>query len=119
MRRQVGERLRLKVTPRGGSRSTRVLDKQEAHIEQLLREVAKERVSVLVVDEPVGPTSFAVLRRVRRALMRAPGISARPPRATAEPWIPMASGTTPVCVGEATSRSFPFCFMLTRNTWLP
>jgi ribosome-binding factor A len=41
MRRQVGERLRLKSTPGLDFEIDRVLD-QEAHIEQLLREVAKK-----------------------------------------------------------------------------
>ncbi len=41
MRRQVGERLRLKATPGLEFEVDRVLD-QEAHIEQLLREVAKK-----------------------------------------------------------------------------
>jgi ribosome-binding factor A len=41
MRRQVGERLRLKVTPGLDFEVDRVLE-QEARIEQLLREVAKK-----------------------------------------------------------------------------
>jgi ribosome-binding factor A len=41
MRRQVGERLRLKVTPELTFEIDRVLE-QEDHIEQLLREVAKK-----------------------------------------------------------------------------
>jgi ribosome-binding factor A len=41
MRRQVGERLRLKATPGLDFEVDRALD-QEAHIEQLLREVAKK-----------------------------------------------------------------------------
>ena len=41
MRRQVGERLRLKVTPELAFEPDTMLE-QEAHIEQLLREVAKK-----------------------------------------------------------------------------
>jgi ribosome-binding factor A len=41
MRRQVGERLRLKLTPGLDFEVDHVLD-QEAHLEQLLREVAKK-----------------------------------------------------------------------------
>jgi tRNA pseudouridine55 synthase len=65
-------------------------------------------VSILVVDKPVGPTSFAVLRRVRRALMRVPGAPARPPKLGHGGTLdPMASGVLPVCVGEAT-KVMPF-----------
>jgi tRNA pseudouridine55 synthase len=60
-------------------------------------------VSVLVVDKPVGPTSFAALKRVRRALMRASGASERAPKLGHGGTLdPMASGVLPVCVGEAT-----------------
>jgi tRNA pseudouridine55 synthase len=60
-------------------------------------------VSVLVVDKPVGPTSFAVLRRVRRALVRASGGAERAPKLGHGGTLdPMASGVLPVCVGEAT-----------------
>jgi tRNA pseudouridine55 synthase len=60
-------------------------------------------VSVLVVDKPVGPTSFAVLRRVRRALVRARGGAERAPKLGHGGTLdPMASGVLPVCVGEAT-----------------
>jgi tRNA pseudouridine55 synthase len=65
-------------------------------------------VSVLVVDKPVGPTSFAVLRCVRRALMRATGGGQRPPKLGHGGTLdPMASGVLPVCVGEAT-KVIPF-----------
>jgi tRNA pseudouridine55 synthase len=60
-------------------------------------------VTVLVVDKPVGPTSFTVVRRLRGALARAWD---RPKRqlkvghgGTLDP---MASGVLPICVGEAT-----------------
>ncbi len=60
-------------------------------------------MSVLVVDKPVGPTSFAVLRRVRRALVRASGGAERAPKLGHGGTLdPMASGVLPVCVGEAT-----------------
>ena len=65
-------------------------------------------MSILVVDKPVGPTSFAVLRRVRRALMRASGASERAPKLGHGGTLdPMASGVLPVCVGEAT-KVIPF-----------
>jgi tRNA pseudouridine55 synthase len=61
-------------------------------------------VGVLIVDKPVGPTSFEVVRRVRRALSRLRGD--RKPRdlkvghgGTLDP---LASGVLPVCLGEAT-----------------
>lgn len=60
-------------------------------------------MSVLVVDKPVGPSSFAVLRRVRWALIRATGGAGRPPKLGHGGTLdPMASGVLPVCVGEAT-----------------
>ena len=60
-------------------------------------------MSVLVVDKPVGPTSFAVLRRVRRALVRSRGGAERAPKLGHGGTLdPMASGVLPVCVGEAT-----------------
>ena len=65
-------------------------------------------MSVLVVDKPVGPTSFAVLKRVRRALMRAGNGTARAPKIGHGGTLdPMASGVLPVCVGEAT-KVIPF-----------
>jgi len=65
-------------------------------------------VSVLVVDKPVGPTSFAVLKRVRRALMRAGSGTERAPKLGHGGTLdPMASGVLPVCVGEAT-KVIPF-----------
>jgi len=65
-------------------------------------------VSVLVVDKPVGPTSFAVLKQVRRALMRIPNGGERAPKLGHGGTLdPMASGVLPVCVGEAT-KVIPF-----------
>ncbi len=60
-------------------------------------------MSVLVVDKPVGPSSFAVLKRVGRALMPPCGQGRRPPKLGHGGTLdPMASGVLPVCVGEAT-----------------
>jgi tRNA pseudouridine55 synthase len=60
-------------------------------------------VSVLVVDKPAGPTSFAVCKKVRWALARQWG---RPMRGVkvghGGTLDPMASGVLPICVGEAT-----------------
>jgi tRNA pseudouridine55 synthase len=65
-------------------------------------------VSVLVVDKPVGPTSFAVLKQVRRALVRARGGAGRAPKLGHGGTLdPMASGVLPVCLGEAT-KVIPF-----------
>jgi tRNA pseudouridine55 synthase len=65
-------------------------------------------VSILVVDKPVGPTSFAVLRSVRRALMRIGDSPERAPKLGHGGTLdPMASGVLPVCVGEAT-KVIPF-----------
>jgi tRNA pseudouridine55 synthase len=65
-------------------------------------------VSVLVVDKPIGPTSFAVLRQVQRALMRANRGTERAPKIGHGGTLdPMASGVLPVCVGEAT-KILPF-----------
>jgi tRNA pseudouridine55 synthase len=65
-------------------------------------------VSVLVVDKPIGPTSFAVLKRVRQALMRASGGTARQHKIGHGGTLdPMASGVLPVCLGEAT-KVMPF-----------
>jgi tRNA pseudouridine55 synthase len=65
-------------------------------------------VSILVVDKPVGPTSFAVLKRVRRALMRAGSGHARSFKIGHGGTLdPMASGVLPVCVGEGT-KVIPF-----------
>jgi tRNA pseudouridine55 synthase len=61
-------------------------------------------MSVLVVDKPVGPTSYDVVRRVQRAMARLWNV--RRPRdlkvghgGTLDP---LASGVLPVCIGEAT-----------------
>jgi tRNA pseudouridine55 synthase len=60
-------------------------------------------VSVLVVDKPSGPSSFAVLKRVGRALVRTHGVGPRTPKLGHGGTLdPMASGVLPVCVGEAT-----------------
>jgi tRNA pseudouridine55 synthase len=57
-------------------------------------------MSVLVVDKPVGPTSFAVVRRVRDLLRRSHGRKAKIGHGgTLDP---LASGVLPVCIGEAT-----------------
>jgi tRNA pseudouridine55 synthase len=65
-------------------------------------------VSVLVVDKPIGPTSFAVLRRVSQALRRSSGGTARPQKIGHGGTLdPMASGVLPVCLGEAT-KVMPF-----------
>jgi tRNA pseudouridine55 synthase len=50
---------------------------------------------VLVVDKPQGPTSFDVVREVRRAL----GVKKAGHTGTLDP---MATGVLPVCVGDAT-----------------
>ena len=50
---------------------------------------------VLVIDKPIGPTSFDIVRQVRRALqVRRVGHGG-----TLDP---MASGVLPICIGEAT-----------------
>ena len=65
-------------------------------------------MSVLVVDKPVGPTSFAVLKQVQRALIRARKGEGRAPKLGHGGTLdPMASGVLPVCVGEAT-KVIPF-----------
>jgi tRNA pseudouridine55 synthase len=59
---------------------------------------------VLILDKPVGPTSFEVVRRVQRALARLSGL-ARPRDLKAGhggTLDPLASGVLPVCLGEAT-----------------
>jgi tRNA pseudouridine55 synthase len=53
-------------------------------------------VSVLVVDKPSGPTSFAVVKRVRRAL------GVRRKVGHGGTLDPMASGVLPICLGEGT-----------------
>jgi tRNA pseudouridine55 synthase len=58
---------------------------------------------VLVVDKPCGPSSFGVVRRVRGALARRWGRTARALKIGHGGTLdPMASGVLPVCVGEAT-----------------
>src|SRR5882672_7282717 len=56
---------------------------------------AAEPVGVLVIDKPAGPTSFDIVRQVRRVLRtRRVGHGG-----TLDP---MASGVLPICLGEAT-----------------
>ncbi|HET6146245.1 MAG TPA: tRNA pseudouridine(55) synthase TruB [Polyangia bacterium] len=56
---------------------------------------AAELAGVLVVDKPAGPTSFDIVRQVRRALhIRRVGHGG-----TLDP---MATGVLPICLGEAT-----------------
>src|SRR4029077_6546106 len=50
---------------------------------------------VLVIDKPIGPTSFDVVRQVRRVL----GSRRVGHGGTLDP---MASGVLPICLGEAT-----------------
>src|SRR5215471_15104064 len=50
---------------------------------------------VLVVDKPVGPTSFGVVQKVRLAL----GVKKAGHTGTLDP---LASGVLPLCLGEAT-----------------
>ena len=50
---------------------------------------------MLVIDKPTGPTSFDVVRQVRRAL----GTRRVGHGGTLDP---MASGVLPICLGEAT-----------------
>lgn len=60
-------------------------------------------MTVLVVDKPVGPTSFTVVRQIRGALARASGRKARDLKVGHGGTLdPMASGVLPICVGEAT-----------------
>jgi tRNA pseudouridine55 synthase len=51
--------------------------------------------AVLVVDKPVGPTSFTVVRQIRRAA----GVRRVGHGGTLDP---LASGVLPICLGEAT-----------------
>lgn len=58
---------------------------------------------VLVVDKPSGPTSFEVVRQVRRALMALlPERTRRLKVGHGGTLDPLASGALPICVGEAT-----------------
>jgi tRNA pseudouridine55 synthase len=60
-------------------------------------------VSVLVVDKPIGPTSFAVCKQVQRALARHQGLPLRQLKVGHGGTLdPMASGVLPICVGEGT-----------------
>jgi tRNA pseudouridine55 synthase len=60
-------------------------------------------VTVLVVDKPTGPTSFAVVRQVRRALARLWNVPQRDLKVGHGGTLdPLASGVLPICVGEAT-----------------
>jgi tRNA pseudouridine55 synthase len=60
-------------------------------------------VSVLVVDKPTGPTSFAVCKQVQHALARLWDTPARRLKVGHGGTLdPMASGVLPICVGEGT-----------------
>jgi tRNA pseudouridine55 synthase len=60
-------------------------------------------VTTLVIDKPVGPSSFAVVNRLRHILARAGGRKARSIKIGHGGTLdPMASGVLPVCVGEGT-----------------
>src|SRR5215213_659533 len=60
-------------------------------------------MAVLVIDKPVGPSSFQVVRHVRRGLARLWGRSQRDLRVGHGGTLdPAASGVLPVCVGEGT-----------------
>jgi tRNA pseudouridine55 synthase len=64
-------------------------------------------MGVLIVDKPVGPSSFAVLRRVRslvaRSLAGPGGLSRRQLKCGHGGTLdPFASGVLPICIGEAT-----------------
>ena len=62
------------------------------------REAAAAIDAVLVIDKPIGPTSFDIVRRVRRA--------ARIKRVGHGGTLdPVASGVLPICLGEATKVS--------------
>jgi tRNA pseudouridine55 synthase len=60
-------------------------------------------MGVLVIDKSPGPTSFAVVRQVQRALATARGVAPRKLKVGHGGTLdPLASGVLPVCVGEAT-----------------
>jgi tRNA pseudouridine55 synthase len=64
-------------------------------------------MGVLIVDKPVGPSSFAVVRRVRalvgRSLAGPSGLSRRQLKCGHGGTLdPFASGVLPICIGEAT-----------------
>jgi tRNA pseudouridine55 synthase len=60
-------------------------------------------MAVLVIDKPVGPSSFQVVRHVRRGLARLWGRAQRDLRIGHGGTLdPAASGVLPVCVGEGT-----------------
>ena len=128
-RHTIGARLRMKVTPQVTFEVDRVFD-QATRVETLLREIATAQTQgaegrgrreqgrrrgrrrgrgkradlstgVLVIDKPVGPTSFDVVRQVRRAL----GTRRVGHGGTLDP---MASGVLPICLGEATQASAQF-----------
>ncbi len=113
----------MKVTPHLTFEVDRVFE-QATRVESLLREIATEphprrgrpardggtrhadedrragrgaevSTGVLVIDKPIGPTSFDVVRQVRRAL----GTRRAGHGGTLDP---MASGVLPICLGEAT-----------------
>jgi tRNA pseudouridine55 synthase len=58
---------------------------------------------VLVVDKPVGPTSYDVVRRVQRALGRLWNLPRRDLKVGHGGTLdPLASGVLPICIGEGT-----------------
>lgn len=60
-------------------------------------------MTTLVIDKPVGPSSFAVVKRIRFLLARASGRKSRAIKIGHGGTLdPMASGVLPVCVGEGT-----------------
>ncbi len=60
-------------------------------------------MTTLVIDKPVGPSSFAVVKRLRYLLARATGRKSRSIKVGHGGTLdPMASGVLPICVGEAT-----------------
>jgi tRNA pseudouridine55 synthase len=58
-------------------------------------------VNLIVVDKPSGPSSFAVLKRVKKALLAA-GMSPKDRVGHGGTLDPMASGVLPICLGEGT-----------------
>jgi tRNA pseudouridine55 synthase len=63
-------------------------------------------VKLIVVDKPSGPSSFAVLKRVKKALIAA-GMAPRERIGHGGTLDPMASGVLPLCLGEGT-KVLPF-----------
>jgi len=63
-------------------------------------------VNLIVIDKPSGPSSFAVLKRIKKALVTA-GISKNDRIGHGGTLDPMASGVLPICLGEGT-KVLPF-----------